>query len=114
MFVRKKRLDEAERQIAAYREIVATQAGMVAQCIAMQSEHTARLVRQNAINEAVVTVTVALDRHPGDDLSDHPTLAAAVLLLQCAGRSTQADDALLALAQALRDPLADAVDAILG
>lgn len=114
MFVFKKRLVEAEKQIAAYQEMGRIQAEWIATLRTWQAEHTARLERQNAVNKAVVVVTVALDRHPGDDLSDHPTLASAVLLSAMPSRTTAADDALLALAQALHDPLADAVDAILG
>lgn len=113
MFGRKK-LREAQAQIEQYRETVRLQAELLATLQAWRTSHVAQLVRQAAVNDAVVAVTVALDRHPGDDLSDHPTLAAAVLLLQCANRSTLADDALLALAQALRDPMADMVDAIFG
>jgi hypothetical protein len=114
MFVRKQRLEEAERQIEAYKGLVATQAEFLTTLRTWHSEHVARLERQNAINEAVGTVAVALDRHPGDDMSGHPVLAAAVLLSAMPSRTTAADDALIALAKELHDPLAEAIDAILG
>lgn len=107
----KKRLVEAEKQIACYQEMGRIQAELIATLRTWQASHVAQLERQAALRAASVTVTMALGRHPGDDLSDNPLLASAVLLLQCSGRSTQADAALLALAQALRDPMADMVDA---
>ena len=113
MFVRKKRLDEAEAQIEAYKGLARIQAELIATLQAWQASHTAQVQRQAAINEALGTVAIALDRHKGDDMSGNPILASALLLSQ-ANRSTLADDALLALAKELHDPLAEAVDSIFG
>ena len=109
MFGRKK-LREIERQIACYQEMGRIQAELIATLQTWRESHVAQLERQAAVTDAVVTVAIALDRHPGDDMSDNPILASAVLLSQ-ANRSTAADDALISLAKELHDPLGEAVDA---
>lgn len=108
-----KRLREAQAQIEQYRETVRLQGELLTTLQAWRTSHMAEVERQAALRAASVTITVALGRHPSDDLSDHPVLAAATLLL-AANRSQASDDALLALAEALRDPMADAIDSILG
>ena len=111
MFGNKRRLRELQAQIEAYKGLVATQAGYIATLQTWHSEHTAQVQRQAAINEALGTVAIALDRHPGDDMSGNPILASAVLL-SSANRSTLADDALISLARELHDPLGEAVDGL--
>ena len=110
MFGNKRRLREAQAQIEAYKQVMSTQAELIATLQTWRESHVAQLERQAAVTDAVVTVAIALDRHPGDDMSDNPILASAVLLSQ-ANRSTAADDALISLAKELHDPLGEAVDA---
>lgn len=97
-----------------FQDLATNQAGHIETLLAWQRSYTEKLERANALREAEVTIALACSRYPGDDLAGHPVLAAAALLAAMSNRTSAADDALLALAHDLRDPLADAVDALLG
>ena len=111
MFGNKKRLAEAQAQIRAYRDLMAIQAKLIEATRGHLQVYLARESAADASIDARVSVALALHRHQGDD---NPVLNAAVALAGARYLTPAQEAALSSLAGSLRDPLADAVDALLG